>query len=180
MPGRRTFVTAVLLVTLLLAVSGGFVVAHLSQAQAPSARQTRPTTATQQTNPGLLALSGTPQTPGATYRQWKLASFTFEGRPQALVTNVSAVFILNSQGLQVFGHICNAIGEKYAWSQDHSRLIAQGAWMTQMLCGKPGVMDLETNYLAALKQVTTYRRDQSGITLRDDAGRYVLRYAPLS
>ncbi len=177
---HRALVIAALLAVLLVAVSGGVVIAHLSQTQARAASQSQPSTASQQTNPGLLMLSGTPQTPGVTYRKWKLVSFTFDGRPQTLVSPITVVFIFDSQGIQVLGHVCNGIGERYAWSQDHAHLIAQGEWQTQMACGKPGLMALEASYVTALGQITTYRLDQSGITLRDDAGRDVLRFVPAS
>jgi heat shock protein HslJ len=180
LPCRRTFIIAAMVAALLVAVSGGIMVAHLRQAQASATSQSRPATTTQQTNPGMLALSGTPQTPGATYRKWKLVSFTFAGRPQTLGSNITAEFIFDSHGFQALAHVCNSIGERYTWSQDHAHLVAQGFWQTLVLCAKPGLMNLETNYLAALRLVTTYHRDQSGITLQDDAGLYVLRYVPVS
>jgi heat shock protein HslJ len=180
MSTRRPIAVAAVVAALLLAVSGGVVAAHMSQAQSPASHRASSAASGQQTNPGMLPLSGTPQTPGATYQRWKLASFTFDGRPQTLVSPITAVFIFDSQDLQVLGHVCNGIGETYAWSQDHSRLTAQGAWMSQVYCAKPGLMALEASYLAALRQVTIYHRDQSGITLRDDASRYVLRFVPAS
>ena len=174
---RRVIAIAAVAAALLVAVSGGVVAAHMNQAHSPASHRASASTGA---NPGLLPLSGTPQPPGGAYQRWKLASFTFDGRPQAVVSNVSAVFIFDSQKrrLDVDGHVCNAYGEAYTLSPDSSRLIAQGAWMTQMLCAKPGLMELETSYLTALRQVTTYQHDQSGITLRDDAGQYVLRYVP--
>lgn len=175
MSKRRVIAIAAVAAALLVAVSGGVVAAHMSQAQSPASHRASAST---RTNPGPLPLSGTPQTPGATYQRWKLASFTFDERPQTLVSPITAVFIFDSQDLQVLGHVCNGIGEKYTWSQGHSRLIAQGAWMSQVYCGKSGLMELEASYLAALRQVTIYHRDQSGITLQDDAARYVLRYVP--
>ena len=117
MQRRRTLMIAavitVMLVVLLVVVSCGFVVLYMRLGQTFSVSQTRPSTATQQTNPGLAALSGTPQTPGATYRRWKLVSFTYDGRQQTLALNITAVFIFDSKGLYVDGHACNAYGETY-------------------------------------------------------------------
>ncbi len=175
----RTFAIAALLAALLVAVSGGLALAHMRQAQAHSVSQSSASTGTQQTKPGWLKLSGTPQAPGAPHRRWQLVSFTFDGSQQALAMDIWAAFSFDSQGLTVTGHACNAYGEMYTWSQDRSRLIAHGAWQTQVRCIKNGVdvTEQEANYLTALGKVTTYQLDSSGITLRDDTGRYILKYA---
>lgn len=171
-------VVATLLVAGLVTVGGGMAIAQMRQAQARSTHQSPPATAPQRGNPGLLPLSGTPQaTSAVTYQKWKLASFTFDGTPQPLGAKVTAVFITNAQGLEALGHVCNGYGETYTWSQDHAHLIARGAWQTNMLCTS-NIMGLEANYLAALRQVTIYQAGQSEVTLRDDAGRYVMRYVP--
>lgn len=65
MQRRRTLVIAaviaVMLVVLLVVVSCGFAALYTRLGQTFSVSQTRPATATQQINPGLAALSGTPQ-----------------------------------------------------------------------------------------------------------------------
>jgi hypothetical protein len=41
-------------------------------------------------------------------------------------------------------------------------------------------MRLEARYLTALGRITSYHLDQSGVTLQDATGRYVLRYIPVA
>lgn len=123
-----------------------------------------------------MGQDSTHPTPKAlTQSPWKLESFTFDGQPQVLVPGVSITLSFQAQPPQVSGfNGCNSYGATYSVSQDQLHL--GELQQTLIGCLKPGVSDQEAHYMTALSLITTYHLDQSGLTLRDDAGRYVLRY----
>ena len=151
MSRRNWLVIALVLVALLVLVGGGLALVYMRQ------DSTLPSAITQQS--------------------WKLDAFTFDGQPQVLVPDASITLSFQTQSQAVSGsNGCNAYRATYSVSQSQNRLRLSALRQTLIACLKPGVAEQEAHYMTALPLITTYHLDQSGLTLRDDTGRYVLHY----
>lgn len=115
--------------------------------------------------------------PGAiTQQSWKLNSFTFDGQPRVLVPGTSITLSFTAQSQRVNGfNGCNSYGAAYSVSSRNQLHLGE-FYQTLVGCLKPGVSEQEAHYMTALSLITTYQLDQSGLTMRDNAGRYVLHY----
>ncbi len=161
MSRHRALAIAAVIAVVLVVASGGFVFARMRQSQTPPAATTTPTA----TMPATAMLQHT----------WKLETFTYQGQPQTLVPGVSITLTFSTREQQAGGFSgCNDYGGTYTISQGHLKF--GDLVQTLIACAQNSVMEQESHYMTALRRVTTYRLDQSGLTLRDDTGQYVLRY----
>ncbi len=70
---------------------------------------------------------------------------------------------------------CNSYSGSYT-ATGNSLTISDKFAVTLMYCGEPGVMDLETTYLAILPQMKMYRITGNELTLSDGTGKITLLY----
>lgn len=148
---NSTVIAAAVLVALVVLVSVVLVIVHMRQ---------------DSTLPSAIA-----------QQSWELDAFTFDGQSQALVPGATITLSFHTQSQEVSGsNGCNAYGATYSVSQSQNRFRLSALRQTLIACLKPGVGEQEAHYMTALPLITTYHLDQSGLTLRDDAGRYVLHY----
>lgn len=151
MSRRHGIIVAAALAALLVVLSGGLALAHMGH-------------------------DSTTPTPKALIQgSWTLRSFTFDGQPQTLVPGVAITLSFHAPSGQVTGfNGCNSYGATYSLAQD--RLYLGDLYQTLVGCLRPGVAEQEAHYMTALPLVSRYHLDHSGLTLRDDAGRYELRF----
>ncbi len=70
---------------------------------------------------------------------------------------------------------CNSYSGSYT-ATGNSLTISDKIAVTMMYCGEPGVMDLETTYLAILPQMKMYKIAGNELTLSDGTGKITLLY----
>jgi heat shock protein HslJ len=106
---------------------------------------------------------------------WQLSSFVDKETARSVLAETEITATFDEEGSLGGSSGCNNYSTTYEVSGDQISISGPIA-STMMMCPAPGVMDQESEYLAALEMVSSYTIEAEQLTLYDAQGQTILTY----